>query len=136
MARDYARLSRYTGRLMWGSYGVLLVAFTLNTVVMPSCDRQPNVVVWLLHCLPVLAFLPALLKGHLRASAWFCFILLFYFLLAMPVAMACVNPITTLEVFAIVVLFVSTMMYIRWQSLSNKQQSAIGNDAQESTTHG
>lgn len=134
--RDYGQLARWSARVMWAGYGALLVALTLNTLVVPSCGRQPNTVVWMIACVPLLAFLPAMIKHNVRACAWLCFILLFYFLLAVPVAMACVNPFTAMEVFIIVVLFVSTMLYIRWYSRYLKPKNTGVPNEQESVNHG
>ena len=123
MATNYFRLAGISRKLMFGAYILLLLMFTLGTLVVPSCNREPNVVIWVLNCLPPLFFLPAMLRRNLRALAWLCFILLFYFLMAVPVAFACVSALTTLEVVVIVILFIVTMLYIRWQSRANKQQS-------------
>lgn len=123
MSKDYQRLSHRAQQLMWGSYAALLVVLTLNTLVLPSCNRQPNVVIWVCSILPLLVFIPALLKHRVRACAWLCFILLFYFLLSVPVAMSCGGLAPGLEVFVIVVLFIATMLYIRWRSRFEKQRA-------------
>lgn len=133
---DYGRKARLSARVMWYGYAALLLALTLNTVVVPSCGRAPNPVIWMIFCIPLLAFLPAMVKHNVRACAWLCFILLFYFLLSVNVAMTCVNPFTALEVCVIVVLFVSTMLYIRWYSRYLKQQSEGAQIEQESVDHG
>lgn len=131
---DYRTLSRRARRVMWLGYAALLIALTLSTVVVPSCNRSSNPVVWVLLCLPLLAFLPVLLKGNVRACAWFCFVLLFYFLAAVPVAFACTGLVTVLEVVTVSVLFVATMLYIRWQSRYLRQSNPT--PTQESSSDG
>lgn len=121
MDKNYSQLSVWVRNLMFLSYVAVLLAFTLSTLIVPSCNRLPNPVIWLLHCLPLLAFLPAMLRQNVRAHAWLCFVLLFYFLTSVPVAFACTDVVTVFEVSAVVVLFVATMLYIRWRSRALKQ---------------
>lgn len=136
MGTDYSGRALWSRRVMWLGFGLSLVMITLNTLVIPSCQRQPNVVVWALSLLPLIVFMPALIRHWLRACAWLCFILLFYFLLAVNVAMTCSSLATGLEVVSVVVLFVATMLYIRWQSRLNKQQAAPAAELEESINNG
>lgn len=122
----YARIARYS---MWSGYIALLLVTTFTTLITPTCERETNVVIWLLHWVPLLAFLPALIRERVRACAWLCFVLIIYFLTAVPVAFACTSVVSVAEVVVVTLLFVSTMMYIRWQSRWKKQQAPAQGEA-------
>jgi uncharacterized membrane protein len=124
MQKNYLPLSARTRLVMLTSFAATLLLFTVNTLITPSCARESNTVIWLLHALPLLAFLPAMLKGWVRALAWLCFVLLFFFLKSVDVAFMCSSVVTVLEVFAVSILFIATMLYIRWQSRALKQLAA------------
>ena len=110
------RLAVWSRRAMLGFYGLLLLFFSMNTLVAPSCERQPNVTIWLLHCLPLLMFLPAVLKSSLRGMSWMCFVLLGYFVVAVLGAFICPSYWVSLELAAIVCLFIAAMFNVRWMA--------------------
>ena len=121
MEKNYSQLALRARQWTMAGMVALLGMFTVNTLIVPSCGRQPNIVIWLMCCLPLLAFLPSLLKQHVRAHIWLCFVLLFYFMVAVLGAFQCASVATTLEVAAVVLLFISAMMYVRWRSRALKQ---------------
>ena len=129
MTTNYTRLSAITRPLLLGSYVATLLLFTVNTVLVPSCGREANGVIWAVHCLPLLAFMPAILKQRGRAISWLCFLLLFYFLTSVPVAFDCASVSTVLEVFAIAVLFTAAVFHIRWHARATRQPHAIDSHA-------
>lgn len=116
MQCDYQRLAWRSYTVVMCSYLGLLVVFTLNTLIWPSCNRQPNTVIWLIHIVPMLLFLPGLLKRQARTHVWLSFISLGYFLAAVPLVYVCFSPLPIIETLLIVQLFISTMLYARWRS--------------------
>lgn len=102
----------------WGSaigYGLLLAALALSTLVWPSRGREPNVVIWLLLTVPLLIFLPGLVRGAIRTHSWLSFVTLLYFAMAVPnVFHPDGRELAVAEVVGSVILFVSAMLYVRW----------------------
>ena len=74
-------------------------------------------VVWLALLLPLLLFLPGILRDRPRSFIWLCFVSLLYFmrlvvdLFASPACVSC-----WVGMFAVVVLFCSAMFYVRWRA--------------------
>lgn len=136
MSKNYTALATISRRVMLASYAGLLLVIALGTLLSPSCDREPSGVMWLLYSLPLLAFLPAMLSSNGRALAWFCFVLLLYFLFAVLSAFTCAALLTNLEVALIVILFNATMLHIRWQSLATKAAASTRLTDQESVDNG
>lgn len=106
-----ARLAQWA---VWMSYSGLLLMQPLRTVVWPSCERAPNPVVGLLLCVPLLIFLPGILKRSTRSHIWLCFVSMGYFLLAVTGFFNCASALAALELLFIVVLFIAAMMFSRW----------------------
>jgi uncharacterized membrane protein len=116
MQANYESLARRTRYFVLSSYFGLLMVFTLNTLVWPSCNKHPNTVIWLIHMLPVLLFLSGVLKRNVRTHVWLSFISLGYFLAAVPTVFVCHSVLPILETLLIVQLFTSAMLYVRWRS--------------------
>ena len=57
----------------------LLVVVAIDTLIMPTRDRSPNVVVWLILSLPLLIFVPGVRRGSVNSFAWLSFVSLLYF---------------------------------------------------------
>ncbi|MFA7552701.1 MAG: DUF2069 domain-containing protein [Spongiibacteraceae bacterium] len=122
MPNQYAVLARYARFCAVLSYFALLVLLTLGTLVWPSCNRSPNLSIWGLQVLLLLPFLPAILQQKVRPLAWLTFILLGFFLAAVPTAFACGSWLTVSEPIVTVVLFIALMMNIRWRARALKEQ--------------
>jgi uncharacterized membrane protein len=104
---------------------VLLAAIALQTLIIPSHDRAPNVVVWLALSLPLLVFLPALLRrGGVRSHAWLSFVSLLYFAQAVTSLFAGVRPLNIVELLASVALFTCTLLFVRWRARADRNLSA------------
>ena len=71
---------------------------------------------WGIQIAILLSFLPGVLKQNIRTHVWLTFILLGFFIASVTTVFACYSILTLLEVLVIVALFVSSMLYIRWQS--------------------
>ncbi len=122
MTTNFHTLARYSRQAVIINYVLLLIIFSLGTLVWPSCNRSPNLVIWGIHMLLMLSFLPAIIKQQVRAHAWMTFVLLGFFLVAVDRVFACTSWLAVLEVLVITVLFIAAMMYIRWRSKALKQE--------------
>jgi len=70
--------------------------------------------VWLLRVVPLLLFMPSVLRGSLRAVIWLCFVLLFYFISAVELLFAQPDDvIAVVGVSAVVGVFIAAAFYIR-----------------------
>ncbi|WP_101759960.1 DUF2069 domain-containing protein [Oceanicoccus sp. KOV_DT_Chl] len=124
MQNKYTVLARRARITVWFSYVALLVVFTLVTVVAPSCNRDPNPVIWCIHLLLLLPFLPAIIKQDVRGHAWLTFVLLGFFMASVSTAFACTSWLTLLEVSLISSLFIAALLFIRWRSRELKADIA------------
>ena len=98
------------------SYFGLLCVFTLSIIVLPTCGRSSNAVIWGLHMLPLLIFIIGLLKQNVRSHVWLAFISLGYFSVAVTGVFGCQVLLSYLEVAFTIILFTSALLYIRWRS--------------------
>ena len=120
MSANYEQLSRYTFNTALLTYASLLVLYVLTLLMYPSCGRSASITIAALHLLPLLCFLPGLMRGNVRSYVWLCFILLGYFITAVPNALGCSTVLNIMEPVLIVVLFIAAMMFIRWRSRALK----------------
>lgn len=93
-----------------GSYAALLVFFTLHNLLQDSGSLRT----WLVSVLPLLIFIPGLLKQTHRTYSWICFMSLMYFVIIIPLLMS--RGLWSDWVITILVctLFISAMMTSRW----------------------
>lgn len=69
----------------------------------------------IVQLLPLLAFLPGIIKKYYRTYSWLCFILLFYFIRAVEgVFLSNANAADWLFLLLVVVLFINSMLCSRW----------------------
>ena len=110
-----------TRALCWLSYVVLL----LQQVAEVWLGQAPWII-WLAVLLPLLIFLPGLLQDNLRSFIWLCFVCLLYFMRL--VVSLFENPADLLSIVgmvAVVLLFCSGMMYVRWRARELRQAAAV-----------
>ena len=110
-----------TRALCWLSYGVLF----LQQVAEVWMGQAPWII-WLAVLLPLLIFLPGLLQDNLRSFIWLCFVCLLYFMRL--VVSLFENPADLLSIVgmvAVVLLFCSSMMYVRWRARELRQAAAV-----------
>lgn len=70
-------LNLVSGRILsWISYLTLILLFTTINLTRDNGSFAR----WLIQCLPLLIFLPGLLRQTHRAYSWLCFVTLFYFI--------------------------------------------------------
>jgi uncharacterized membrane protein len=103
---------------------VLLAVIALQTLVAPSGNRQPNIVVWLVLSLPLLVFLPGLWRGSVRSLAWLSFVSMLYFAQAVTAVFAGLGAVTVLELLASVALFIFTLLFVRWRARAEREEAA------------
>ena len=117
-------------RAEWMRRGTLLAILSLlatiawQTLVSPSGNRQPNVVVWLALSLPLVILLPGLWKGGLRSHSWSSFVSLLYFAVAVTGFAAGARTAVVLELVASVALFVCTLLFVRWRARADRAAAA------------
>ncbi len=121
-------LLRRVAVVFWLSYIGLVLEITLNTFVWHQEGRQGGIVIWLIRTLPLLVFLPWLIRRNHRSMVWLCFLLIMYFLVAVPNAMSPIGVwINHVEAWLVAILFSSSMMYSRWlQREAAAKQPASG----------
>lgn len=115
-------------RLILVSLAGLLLSITAGSFL-----RAPvSISFWLIQILPLLAFLPALLRGSIRAHQWLCFVIQLYFIVAI---LRLFNPDTLLqgicETFFTVFIFSTAVAYVhrsRKRAKPTPVESAETND--------
>lgn len=105
------RLSRTT---VLSTYSLLLLALVLN---------GSGSVGSFLSTLPLLLFLPGLLRQNWRSHIWLCFVLLIYFMVNIDHLFSPQPSVWDyLQAALIPLLFTSAMMYCRWVKQDDKAQ--------------
>ncbi len=111
-ARSRGSLSHWTFVLTWISWGVLLLQRVVDAWL-----QGPPWVIWVASLLPLLLFLPGMIRDRLRSYIWLCFVCLGYFILLVEKLFAQPgNPVAIIGMVAVVVLFNSAMLYVRWRA--------------------
>ena len=117
-----ASLSVYPLEARWREYrgapaGMACVGSAFLQQLADAWQQQLPWIIWLGKLLPLLIFLPGMLRDNLRSYIWLCFVSLMYFvalverLFALPGNLPAVAGMV-----AVVTLFVSAMMYVRWRA--------------------
>ena len=78
---------------------------------------QMPAIIWFGKLFPLLLFLPGMYRDKLRSFIWVCFVSLLYFIAQVERVFA--QPDDTLAyvgLVAVVVLFTSAMLYVRWRA--------------------
>ena len=107
-----AGLSARAYWLTWISWSVLLLQQAADAWV-----HQAPWFIWMLKLLPLMIFLPGMLKDNLRSFIWLCFVCLGYFIILVQRLFA--QPGSLLPIIgmvAVVVLFTAAMFYVRWRA--------------------
>ncbi len=106
-------------RLALGSYALLLAQQVLDLAV-----YQAPAVIWVFRLLPLLVFLPGLRRDNLRTYIWLCFVTLGYFAaLVVRIFARPGDPLVITGLVAVVVLFTSAMLYVRWRARELRAQN-------------
>jgi uncharacterized membrane protein len=115
-----ASLSSIAVRLTWLSWSALLLQQSAD-----AWAHQAPWFIWVLKILPLLLFLPGMLKDNLRSFIWLCFVCLGYFLILVQRIFAQPdNPLVIGGLVAVVILFIAAMMYVRWRARELRMPNA------------
>lgn len=115
----------YYRKLQWGrgiallSYAGLLVLFSLLNLVRESGSLK----LWLVQVIPLLIFIPGLLRQAHRTYSWLCFVVLIYFVAIVPLVVGRGGWSDWLITLLCVSLFTSAMMTSRWLQYWNYYQA-------------
>ncbi len=109
------------GKLRW-ALSLCLISYTallLSFIVYNLTDDDGSFSLWLAQCLPLLMFLPGILRTSSdrgwRTYSWLCFVVLVYFTHAVVNVMSpLVNWKDIAQLGLSVCLFISAMMTSRW----------------------
>lgn len=110
--RDPGVLADWAGRLTWAGYWLLLLQQIADAWIL-----QAPWIIWVFKLLPLLIFLPGMMRGRLRTYLWLCFVSLGYFLSLVERQFA--DPgslLTAVGLVAVTLLFCSAMLYVRWRA--------------------
>ena len=97
------------------TYFTLLIVFTVYSLWQLPASNLPSIIfLWLMRSVPLLIFLPGLLKRHLRTFAWLSFVVLLYFVQSVQTAFTQDGRLYGLIVTGLLcVLFCAVVVYIR-----------------------
>ncbi len=97
-------------RVAWIAWAALLLQQAVD-----AWARSAPWVVWLAVLVPLLVFFPGMYRGNLRSYIWLCFVTLLYFMrLVVALFARPESPLAITGMVAVVVLFCSAMLYVRW----------------------
>lgn len=122
---NYTRLACLSRRLSI----TLLVSLIGFLAISHTLRGQDVVFRVLVSCIPLLGFLPGLIAAQFRTGSWLCFVLLIYFV-GFTTQLWIPGNIwgESIALFLTITLFVSAMMYARWQQRANVAQGELPND--------
>lgn len=107
-----AVLSSRAHQLTWLSWSLLLLQQVADALLHPV-----PWIIWVGSLLPLLLFLPGMLKDNLRSYIWLCFVCLLYFIrLVVRLFAEPGDWVLITGMVAVVLLFCSAMMYVRWRA--------------------
>lgn len=81
-------------------------------------------VIWVVKLAPLVLFLPGMARDRLRSYIWLCFVCLGYFaVLVQRIFATPDSPLVITGLAAVVLLFISAMLYVRWRA---RELRAVG----------
>ena len=98
-------ITTYTCRFFW---------------LVPPPEGASPMVIWAIHAIPLMLFLPGIIHDKPRVYAWFCFILTIYFCMSVVTGFAVPHILGYLGIIESVlqcVIFISAMFGARWFGL-------------------
>lgn len=114
-------LATKTRMVVWGSFLLLLVQ-----QIVEAWTREAPWVIWLAVLLPLVIFVPGMLRDNLRSYIWLCFVSLLYFIRLVEALFANPqSPNAIIGMVAVVTLFVAAMMYVRWRARELREAAGI-----------
>jgi uncharacterized membrane protein len=108
----WARLSDKAHVLAWISWLTLLIVQLAD-----AWQTQLPWIIWLGKIVPLLIFLPGMLRNNLRSYIWLCFVCLLYFLVLVERLFAQPDSVLAITgMVAVVTLFNAAMLFVRWRA--------------------
>jgi len=104
---------------------VCWLALLLNQAVESAITGAP-VIVWAARLLPLLIFVPGMVRGRPRSFIWLCLVCLLYFIAGVEKLFA--NPADGLAIYgmiSVVLLFIAAALYVRWQARAARDQETL-----------
>lgn len=99
-------------RLTWMAWALLL-----GQQLADAWLYQLPWILWLGKLVPLLIFLPGMLRDRLRSYIWLCFVSLLYFIAMVERLFALPgNNLAITGTVAVVTLFTAAMLYVRWRA--------------------
>ena len=88
-------------------------------------------ILWLGKLLPLLLFLPGMLRDRLRSYIWLCFVSLLYFIALVERLFAVPgSALAICGLAAVVILFCAAMLYVRWRARESGAAPVGGGDGE------
>ena len=101
-----------TRRITWLSWFTLLLQQAASAWV-----QHAPWIVWLAFLLPLVIFIPGMLRDNPRTFIWLCFVSLLYFMrLVVAIFARPDDALAVIGLIAVVVLFCAAMMHVRWRA--------------------
>ena len=111
-AHDRSGRSAVAYRLTWLAWALLL-----GQQLADAWLYQLPWILWLGKLLPLLIFLPGMLRDRLRSYIWLCFVCLLYFIALVERLFALPgSSLAIIGTVAVVTLFTAAMLYVRWRA--------------------
>ncbi len=106
--------------LSWLAWAVLLL-----TQIADSWVYQLPLIILAGKVIPLLIFLPGMLKENLRSYIWLCFVSLLYFIALVERLVAQPDSVlAAVGMFGVVTMFIAAMMFVRWRARELKSAKA------------
>jgi uncharacterized membrane protein len=115
-AIDYGRRATRSRSVSLACFALLLLTITVDVFGREEIEPRMRTLLWLIQSLPLLLFLPGLLRGRWKTYLWLCFALLMYFLFAMNRLFSTQGGVLdACRLAAIVALFAAATLFARWR---------------------
>jgi uncharacterized membrane protein len=94
------------------------------TQVLDAWQMSVPWIIWLGTLLPLVIFLPGMLRNNLRSYIWLCFVSLLYFIgLVVRLFAQPDSVLHAVSMLSVVTVFTSAMFYVRWTARELKEPS-------------
>lgn len=121
---NYEVLAQRCQRITFLCLMALLIVVAMDTLVIPSRQRAPNVVVWLFLSLPLAIFLPGIRRGAISSFSWLAFVSLLYFAQSVTALfMPSWRWLDVLHLILTVTLFIGAMLAVRYTARARRAES-------------
>ena len=115
---SWTRPSDRAHLLTWASWLLLLAV-----QVADAWQSQVPWIIWLGKVVPLVLFLPGMLKNKLRSYIWLCFVSLMYFLVLVERLFATPDSLLAITgMIAVVILFIMAMLFVRLRARELKAE--------------